>query len=222
MIKVPVFNAAGDSAGHVDVDEALFGSSIAGKVLHQVLVRYQANLRQGNSSTKGRGEVEGSTKKPWKQKHTGRARVGSIRSPIWRHGGITFGPKPRDYYREIPKGLRHRALDSAFIGKLKDGEVRVLEALQTAQPKTKWMAGLLKKIGVERSCLLAVESVDRNIYLSLRNLQRVDLRPVKDLNAYDLLRHKDLVLTRPALNVLLAERAARKSKKKAAPAAAKA
>jgi large subunit ribosomal protein L4 len=188
------------------VDEKLFGDRIKKRLLQQVVVIYEANRRQGNASTKIRNEVSGSRRKPWPQKHTGMARVGDIRSPLWRHGGIVFGPRPREYRRDMTASMRRAALNSALLGKIRDKEIHVIEGVEFPEPKTRRMAALMKAIGFKRTVLLAVPKADENVWRSARNLQDLSVRPVAELNAYEVLKHKDLLLTREALEALLASR----------------
>jgi large subunit ribosomal protein L4 len=206
MAQLPLYSKDGQSAGTVDLDEKLFGDKVRKRLLHQVVVIHEANQREGNAHTKTRGEVEGSTKKPWPQKHTGMARAGTKRSPIWVKGGIVFGPRKREYRMTITDSMRRAALDSALLGKIKDKEVSVIEGVEFAKPKTKQMAGLMKSIGFKRTVLLALPRYDKNVLLSSRNLADVSVRPVLELNAYDVLRHKDLLLTREALAALVARK----------------
>ncbi len=223
MVDVPLYDAEGKSAGTVSVDERLFGRRVNLQTLHAAVRMYEANRRRGTHNTLTRGEVEGSTRKPWKQKHTGRARVGTIRSPIWVKGGIIHGPHPRDYSYTIPKKMRRTALDSAILGKLLDKEVAVIEALRVEAPKTSRVAGLLKTMKIDRSCLIALpafdgkKAEDRNLLLSVRNLPRVRMEPLGSINAREVLRHRTLLLTRGSLDALVS---ARKPAAAAAPAKA--
>lgn len=206
MIDIPLFDKDGKEIGKIPVDESLFGKKVKKRLLHNMVVMYEANKRQGNASTKDRGEVEGSTKKPWKQKHTGRARSGTIRSPIWRHGGVVFGPRPRDYTKHIPKTMRRQALNSALLGKLQDQEVRVIEGFDFTKPSTKRMAAIIRNMGLDRSALIGLHQHDNTLWLSTRNLPRVSMTIVKDLNAYEVLRNKHLCLTKEALDHLVTGR----------------
>lgn len=208
MAEIPLFSKDGKSAGTVTVDEKLFGDKVKKKLLHQVVVIHEANQREGNAHTKTRGEVEGSTKKPWPQKHTGMARSGTKRSPIWRHGGIVFGPRTREYRMTITDSMRRAALNSALLGKIKDKEMSVIETVDFPKPKTKEMAKLLKAIGFKRTILLALSKHNPNVWLASRNLQDLSVRPVQELNAYDVLKHKDLLLTKEALETLVSSRKA--------------
>lgn len=206
MADLPLYSKDGKSAGTVKVNEKLFGELVRKKLLHQVVVIHEANQREGNAHTKTRGEVEGSAKKLWPQKHTGRARMGTKRSPIWVKGGIVFGPRKKEYRLGITDSMRRAALDSALLGKILDKEVAVVEGLSFDKPKTKAMSGLIKSIGLKRSVLLAVGKHDPNVWLSSRNIQKLSVRPVRELNAYDVVKHKDLLLTKEALDALVAGR----------------
>ena len=211
MADLPLYSKDGKSAGTVKVDEKIFGDLVRKKLLKQVVVIHEANQREGNAHTKTRGEVEGSTKKLWPQKHTGRARMGTKRSPIWVKGGIVFGPRKRDYRMVITDSMRRAALDSALLGKILDKEVSVVEGFALEKPKTKVVSGLLKSIGLKRSVLLAVgNKPDPNIWLSSRNIQALSVRPVRELNAYDIIKNKSLLLTKDALDVLVAAREKKK------------
>src|SRR5574341_682286 len=196
MAELPLFTAEGKSAGTVSVDEKLFGEKVRKKLLHQVVVIHEANQREGNAHTKTRGEVEGSTKKLWPQKHTGRARMGTIRSPIWVKGGVVVGTRRREYRMTITDSMRRAALDAALLGKIRDKEVSVVEKVAFEKAKTKQMASLLKAIGLERTVLLAIPKHDEKVWLSARNLQSLSVRPVRELNAYDVVKHKDRKSTR--------------------------
>jgi large subunit ribosomal protein L4 len=206
MAELPLYGKDGKSAGTVSVDEKLFGDKVRKKLLHQVVVIHEANQREGNAHTKTRGEVEGSLKKLWPQKHTGRARMGTKRSPIWVKGGIVFGPRTREYRMTITDSMKRAALDSALLGKIRDKEVSVIESVGFEKPKTKQMAGLMKSIGFKRTVLLAIPKHDGKVWLSARNLQDLSVRPWVELNAYDVVKHKDLLITREALDALLASR----------------
>ena len=206
MAELPLFGKDGKSAGTVSIDEKIFGEKVRKRLLHQVVVIHEANQREGNAHTKTRGEVAGSTKKLWPQKHTGRARMGTKRSPIWVKGGIVFGPRKREYRMTITDSMRRAALDSAILGKIRDKEVSVIEGVSFEKPKTRQMATLLKSIGLKRTILLALPKHDANVWLSARNLESLSVRPWRELNAYDILKHKDLLLTREALDALVASR----------------
>jgi large subunit ribosomal protein L4 len=206
MIEVKVYNIDGAEAGAIQVDEAWFGGEVHMGLLHLAVRRHEANQRQGNVATKGRGEVEGSTKKIFRQKHTGRARAGTLRTGKRVGGGMTFAKKPRDHSIAMPRKMRRQALDSAILARLLDAEVIVLDGLALEAPKTKEVAKALKAVGVERSCLLALPGGENVLYKSARNLARVRVRPVSDLTAYDVLWPNRVVFTRPAFEAMLEAR----------------
>lgn len=206
MAELPLFDGAGKKIGTIEIDEKVFGDRVHRKLLHQVVVAYEANKRQGTHRTKSKAEVEGSSRKPWPQKYTGRARHGMIRSPIWRHGGHAHALRPRDYRQTINKSMRETSLNSALLGKILDKEVHVIETLSFGKPKTKEMAKLLQAIGFQKSVLIANGKYDKNTYLSARNIPKVRVLPVAELNAYELLKHKDVLFTRDALEAVVKAR----------------
>ena len=213
MIELPLFDKDGKNVGTVNIDETVFGDKVKKKLLHDVITSYEGNKRQGNADTKTRGEVEGSTRKPWKQKHTGRARVGTIRSPIWRHGGVIFGPHPRDYRRDIPKKMKVAALNSAILGKLKDKEVLVIEKFDFDKPSTKRMSAILKNIGIRRSCLIGTDKYSKNAWLSTRNIPQMDMATIGEFNPYDVIKNKNVLLTKGALDILITARRGKAAEK---------
>jgi large subunit ribosomal protein L4 len=206
MAQIPYYDARGSRSGELEVDEKLFGEHLHLKLLHQVVVSYEANRRQGNANTKDKGDVEGSSRKPWPQKHTGNARAGMIRSPIWRKGGISHGPHTRDHRRRITRSMRETALNGALLGKIRDAELHVIESLDFKAPRTKEMRKILDAIGLKGTVLIAVEAHDRSRWLSARNLDRVRMAELRILNAYEVLRHKNLLLTRAAFEKLVSDR----------------
>ncbi len=186
--------------------EKLDPASVKEEVIHQVVVNYLANQRQGTHSTKTRGEVSGGGRKPWRQKHTGRARQGSIRAPHWVGGGIVFGPKPRDYSYELPKALRRVALREALEGKLRDNELLLIDSIRIDKPKTKEMVSILKKLGLDGSVLIITPDKDENLILSSRNIPQVTVKRVLDVNAYDIVSHDRVLVLKEAMQRLEAER----------------
>ena len=202
MLQVPYYKKDGQSAGALQVDETVFGDKVLKRLLHQIVVWYEANRRVGTQSALNRDEVSGSNHKPWPQKHTGMARAGTRRSPIWRHGGRIHAPKPRDYSTDIPKKMRHAALKTAMLGKLRDKEVAVIEGFEFTKPSTKSMVKILKAIGIDRSCLIGLDADSKPVLLSARNIPRVNVVRVTDFNAYDILRHRKVLLTKAALSKL--------------------
>lgn len=199
MPQVGVFNTKGERVGELDLNERVFGAPIRENVLHEYVVMYQARKRRGTTSTKTRAEVSGGGRKPWRQKGTGRARVGSIRSPLWRHGGIVFGPKPRDYRYSLPKKVRRLAMISALSSKVKENKMIVLEELSLQQPKTKEMVIILQALNAQRKALVVTAEPDEFVNRAARNLPGVKHISVPGLNAYDLLTHDDLIITRQAV-----------------------
>ena len=207
MIEVRVYNTDGAQAGAIQVDEAWFGGKVRMEMLRLAVTRHESNQRQGSVATKSRGLVEGSTRKIFAQKHTGRARAGTVRSPKRRGGGVTFAKVPRDYGRSMPRKVRRAALDSALLARMLDGELVVLEGVTLEKPKTSVVAKALKAIGVERTCLLTLPGKDDAVMLkSARNLARLRVRRVADLNAYDVLWPNRVVFTRPAFEAILESR----------------
>lgn len=203
-MDLPLFGVDGSKSGSLAVDESVFGRFIHRRLLHDIVVWYEANLhRHKTANTRGRSEVSGSRRKPWKQKHTGRARIGTRMAPQWRHGGIVFGPKPRTVSVSIPKQMRRTALDSALLSKLQDGEALVWERPSLEKPKTSAVASALGRIGREGSSLIVVGKPDRLFYLSCRNLPRTEVCVADHLNPYDVLKYRNLVLGKDGLNRLL-------------------
>ncbi len=200
-----------------DVDESQFGTRVLARTLKDAVVMYEANVRQGTVKTRTRGEVAGPNKKLWRQKHTGRARMGSKKVPHWRGGGVAFGPRPRDYYYQMPKKARRLALGNALFSKFKDGEVAVADGWPSEKPSTKAAFEILQKLEMDRSVLVVTEQPDRNLFLSLRNVPFVDVRPVHELNARQVLLRRFMILTPGALERLqdrFAERGGRKDQAK--------
>lgn len=200
MPKVAVYNIEGEQVGDLDLKDEVFGVEVNEALMHQAVVRYLANQRQGTVSTKTRGEVSGGGRKPWRQKGTGRARHGSTRSPIWVGGGTVFGPKPRDYRQAMPKKARRAALRSALSGKVREGSFIVVDSLQLEVPRTKEMARILKNLSAagERALIVTVDG-DRNVVLSARNLPGVSSSRARDLNVYDVLDHSKMIVTKDAV-----------------------
>ena len=198
-MELPVLNPEGQQVGTVEVRAAPVAAPMNYAVVHQATVAYQANRRQGTHATKTRGLVSGGGRKPWGQKYTGRARQGSIRAPQWRHGGVVFGPQPRDYRQELPRRLRHLALRCVLSAKVREGKVTVLERFDVAQPSTKAMARVLANLGVTTSALLVHSGAEPAVVPSARNLPRVRTLPARLLNAWELLHHDRVVITVEAL-----------------------
>ncbi len=189
----------GRVVGEVPVSEALFGAPFNADLVHQAMVMYQLNARQGTHKVKVRSEVSGGGAKPWRQKHTGRARHGSIRSPIWRGGGVTFGPHPRSYRRDMPKRMRHLALRCVLSQKLEAGRVVLVEDFDDITGRTREMIQALNNLNTSGSTLIVTASSETNVVRSARNIPRVWTMPANLLNAGELLKHSNLILTLGAL-----------------------
>lgn len=194
-MQIPVYDIAGQEVEKAEVSDAVFGVPFNEGVVHQVMVAQRANARQGTASTKTRGEVAGSTRKLYAQKHTGMARAGSRRSPVRRHGGIIFGPHPRDYRQATPKKMRHLALKCVLSAKAGDGSLKVLKELKLEEPKTKKMVDILTALGVNGSALVVTSEPEDNVIKSARNLGGIKTMPANLLNVVDLLSHKMLLMT---------------------------
>lgn len=200
MPKVAVYNIAGQQTGEMELNENVFGIEVNEAVVHQALVMQLASRRLGTASTKTRAMVRGGGRKPWKQKGTGRARAGSIRSPLWVGGGATFGPQPRSYAFRMPRKVRRLALKSALTAKVAKGEVVILEAIAFEQPKTKQVVELLKNFGLsEHKALFITCDTEENVEKSSRNIPGVMAITANGLNVFDLLHHDKLLITRDAV-----------------------
>ena len=199
MPKAALYNIEGQQVGEVELPASVFAVEINQGAIKQVVNMQLANRRRGTASTKGRGEVRGGGRKPWRQKGTGRARHGSIRSPIWRGGAITFGPKPRDYTIRVPKKVRRLALRSALTAKVAAGKLLVVEELPFDVPKTKRMGEILGNLNVVGKALLVTGEADAMVAKSSRNIPGVKSLPATALNVYDLLLHGQLILTKDAV-----------------------
>jgi len=198
-MQFAVYNKSGEVVKQIDIDDSVFGVEPNVAVVHQALVRQLANARQGTACTKTRAEVAGSKQKMYRQKHTGRARAGSVRSPIRRGGGVAFGPKPRDYRQAMPKKMRRLALRCVLSAKAKDKEMMILDELKLDEPKTKDMLKIITALGIENSALIAISGATENVVKSARNLPDVATIPAQLLNVVDLTKHKTLLITEEAL-----------------------
>jgi len=201
MIEAPHFSPAGArKSAAFALPEAVFDGTVNGPVMHEAVKAYLANQRQGTHATKTRGLVSGGNQKPWKQKGTGRARQGSIRAPNWPGGGKVFGPQPRDYRLELPRKVKQLARRSALNARASEGSLYVVERFEQQSPKTKDLVGLLEKLGIaERKVLVLTHGVSEALYLSARNLPRVDVLPFPDVSAYDVIWAEVVVVEEPAL-----------------------
>jgi large subunit ribosomal protein L4 len=202
MPSVNIVDLNNATVGSIELADAVFGVEVNEALLYEAVRQYTAARRSGTAATKTRHEVSGSGKKLWKQKGTGRARMGSIRSPLWRHGGTTHGPQPRSYEYKLPRKMVLGALRSALSAKLRDGELRVVRAFDLADHKTKNVLGVLHKLEAKNTVLLVETADNVNLTRASRNLKGVKLVPTKDVTVYDLLRHKDVLLTEPAAKKL--------------------
>jgi len=203
MIEVPIYNQSGEKVESFNVDEARLGGTVRKNLLKQALVMYHANQRQGTVRTLARGEVAGSTRKMFRQKGTGNARTGGIRNPIKKGGGHAKQKRPKDWRQALPKKARRLATQSAILSKLQSGDVRVVNQIKLDQPKTKLMAQVYKALGIDRSCLFALSGRDESLEKSARNIQRTTMTTVPQLNAWDILRNRTLLLTKDGLEAIL-------------------
>jgi large subunit ribosomal protein L4 len=203
-VMVQALDTNGLKMADFALDEAIFDAAAVPQLLHDVVKMQLANRRQGTASTRTRSDVRGGGKKPWKQKGTGRARAGTIRSPLWRGGGTVFGPKPRSYSYAVPRQVRAAALRAALSDKVRAGQFMVLESLSLEEPSTKAFKALLEKLGVAGRALIITERVQRDdaTSMSCRNLPYLTLLPPQGLNVYDILRHDVLIMTKNAVSVV--------------------
>ena len=204
VITLPIYNSEGKEVDSVKLDKAVFDGNINTAAIFMAVNAYRSNQRKGLAATKTRGEVSGGGRKPWKQKGTGRARVGSTRSPLWRHGGVIFGPHPRDFYYSLPKKIKSLALKSTLNAKVKENNLMVLEGVKLEQPKTKEAVKIFShlKITPKTKTLLLLDKFDRNLRLALRNINFLDLNLATDTHAYEVLNHQKLIITKDGLNKL--------------------
>ncbi len=202
MPKVDVVNLNNQKVGEIELADSVFGAEVNNDLLYESVRHYTAGIRGGHHKTKTRHEVSGSGKKLWRQKGTGRARMGSIRSPIWRHGGTVHGPVPRDYSYHLPKKMLQGALRSALSAKLRDGELKVVDAFSFADAKTKDVAAAIKRLDASTTVLLVEAGENRNLTLGSRNLPGVAAVLSRDVTTYDLLRHKNVLLSQDAAKKL--------------------
>jgi large subunit ribosomal protein L4 len=196
---VPVYSLNGEVVEQMELSQAVFDLPFNEAVVHQAMVRQLANGRQGTASTKTRGEVIGSTRKLYAQKHTGRARRGNIKSPLLRGGGVVFGPKPRSYRQSIPKKMRKLALKCLLSAKVREGNIRLVEELDFKGPKTKDMVNVLSSLGIDSSTLILTAQSKPDVAKSAANLPEVKVLPSALINVLDLLSYKMLVATVPAI-----------------------
>jgi large subunit ribosomal protein L4 len=194
-LELPVRNLKGEVVGTAQLSDALFGVELNRGLVHQALVMYGLNQRQGTHATKTRGEVSGGGRKPWPQKGTGKARQGSIRAPQWRHGGVAFGPQPADHRVDMPRKMRRQALRCVLSEKARGNRLVLVDALTLEGPNTRGMRDILSNLGLTGSTLIVTNGADSNVVLSARNLEKVWTSPVSLLNAGLLLRWEAVVMT---------------------------
>lgn len=199
MPQVTVFDMTGKSVGEMTLSDAIFGIEPNTSVMHAAVVNYLANQRQGTQSTLTRSEVSGGGRKPWKQKGTGRARQGSTRAPQWTHGGITLGPKPRDYSYELPKKVKRLALKSAFSTKVADNDLIVVDNIAVEGFKTKAVVEMLSKLGADKKALIVMPELDQKLIKSAANIPGVKTALVNTINVYDILNYDKFIVAKGAL-----------------------
>ncbi|HEV7301248.1 MAG TPA: 50S ribosomal protein L4 [Tepidisphaeraceae bacterium] len=204
MIELPIYNQAGEKVETFNVDEAKLGGEVRTNLLKQAFVMYHANQRQGTAKTKGRGEVEGSTRKQFRQKGTGNARTGGARNPIKKGGGHAKQKTPKDWRLSMPKKARQLATKSAILSKVQSGDVKVISEIKLDGVKTKPVAEMFKKLGIDRSVLVAINGTDATLEKSARNIDRTKLTTVAQLNVWDILNNRTLLLTKAGLEQILA------------------
>jgi large subunit ribosomal protein L4 len=202
MADCKLFRFADAAVDTFTVDGEAFGRRSPRRVQRQAVLMYEANRRAGTHSTKTRAEIKGNIKKPWKQKHTGRARAGRKSSPIWRGGGVAHGPRPRDYSYGVPRKALRAAARAAIAGKFLSGDVVFVDALRFEQPNTKRAAAMLAALGITRTCLVVTAECNEMAYKSIRNIEGADIMAADDVNAYEVLRHRTLVLTQTSFERL--------------------
>ncbi len=199
MAKINILNLSGDQVGEIDVADEVFCAPIKEHLLWEVVVAQLAGRRSGSASTKTRAEVSGGGRKPWRQKGTGRARTGSIRSPIWRGGGIIFGPSPRSYTQRTPKRMRRAALKASLSSRARDGDLLVIDKLNLAEAKTRYLVAALAALNVSGSVLLVANGAESEVLRSARNVPKLKMMPAFQLNTVDLLKHRRIVMTLDAV-----------------------
>lgn len=203
MLEIPVYNREGKEIERLTVEPEQLGGEFRAALVKQAIVMYHANRRQGSATTRSRGMVTGSTRKLYRQKGTGNARVGNIRTCVRRGGGVAFAKLPRDFSQRMPRKQRRQARNSAILAKIESQDALVIDTLGFGQPKTREFATILNNLKIDRSCLVATEQYDENIYKSLRNIPKVDMLRCEQLNAGDIVNHRKLLFTRAAWDNLI-------------------
>jgi len=200
--SVPIYDLKGAEVERLVLDKGLFNGEVNKSVLYQAVVMYNANQRQGNAATKTRGDVSGGGKKPYRQKGTGRARAGSTRSPLWRHGGVVFGPHTRDFHRELPKKVKRLAFLSSINSKLNDEKIIGISAVDIAEAKTKKFKAIVDALKLKGTSLFVLDAVDDKVKRASRNLQEVSVKNYRDFNTIDVLKCDNMVISKAALKRL--------------------
>ncbi len=200
MPNIAVVDMTGKEVSTMELSDTIFGIEPNTAVMHDMVVNYLANQRQGTQSALTRAEVSGGGRKPWRQKGTGHARQGSTRAPQWTHGGIVFAPKPRDYSYTVNKKVRRLAMKSAFSAKMQAGELIVIDAITTDEFKTKTIVNMLKAVGSEKKALIVLPTIDKKVINSARNIQGVKTAQVNELNVYDMLNADKLIIAKEAVD----------------------
>jgi large subunit ribosomal protein L4 len=206
-MEIPVYSIAGQVIDHVAVDEVALGGVPNLDLIRQAVIMYEANRRVGTVKVKTRGDLQGSDRKPWRQKHTGRARQGTRNSPVWVGGGVAHGPRPRSYRQKMNRAARRRALYSAFLAKAQDGEVIAVDDLQLPEMKTREMAVILENLGADRTFLIVLADHDPELWRCTRNIQGSSMAAVRELNAYEMIRPRRVIFVLDALRNFLEEAA---------------
>ena len=202
MSKVPLKNVKGDSVGDYEVADNLLVLDRGDHAVHEAIVAYNAHQRAGTASTLSKSEVNGSGKKPWKQKGLGRARAGYKQSNVWRGGYAAHGPQPRSYTKKMTKKAARLAFQRAFSAKVEQGEITVIDELNIAAPKTKEFAAVLKNLGLDRGALFIVDQTNENLLLASRNIQRAEVATAQLVNTYQILRYKNVIVTKAGMEAL--------------------
>lgn len=205
MIDVPVYNMSGEQTGTLQIDENTLGGHVRHDLLKQAVVMWRTNQRQGSARTKNRSRVEGSTRKLYRQKGTGNARMGPVRTNIRRGGGVAFAKLERNCRQAMPKKMRQLARRSALLAKLQSRAVAVIDPLSLETPKTKVFLGMLQKLGADKGCVLALGKPDEVVYKSGRNIPKTEIMAVHELNAYEILRRRKLLFSREAFEIVVAD-----------------
>ena len=201
--RIPLFNSSGKKLETIELDKSIFSGNVNKALLYQAVTMYRANQRRGTASTKTRGDVRGGGKKPWRQKGTGRARFGSIRNPVWRSGGIAFGPHPRDFRYSLPKKMKRNAFIASLNAKLKAKKILAFEEESLSEPKTKSFIKRFKGINIKKErVLFLAEKIDKNLYMATRNIKKLTLKKISEATALDVLSNDHIAMTKKATESL--------------------